>query len=351
MGVVEGGRAYVVMTALPPTKGHLRLIEFASHVGRTAEVILCTQPGDPYAQERYDALVQAARRTGLSNVSVHRIHRELPQEPDEAVGFWDMCAGFLSDWGITKHDYVVASENYGAKLAQIVDAKFIPYDIDRSIEYTKATRIRENPRKYFSDILPEFQPYLRQTVTVFGAESVGKTTYSKELSRSLEGRWFPEWARPYLEVPEIGTEVTREKMYAIHTGQKALQEHAQSLEDRAWIVQDTDLFSTVGYWGLWEPEMLPTQLVRDARALKSDLYLILRSNIPFERDPLRYGEDKRESSDQYWINLCERYGLNYRVIDAAGPSGRLAEGMKHCQDLFESSVGLTYLRKGREYGA
>ena len=58
----------------------------------------------------------------------------------------------------------------------------------------------------------------------------------------------------------------------------------------------------------------PKGLVTDATILKSDLYLITQSNIPFEQDPLRYGGDRRESKDEYWIGLCEGYDLNYRVV-------------------------------------
>ena len=45
-------RAYVLMTAMPPTKGHLSLLNYAANLDVTSvEVILATQPGEPFEIE------------------------------------------------------------------------------------------------------------------------------------------------------------------------------------------------------------------------------------------------------------------------------------------------------------
>jgi len=164
------------------------------------------------------------------------------------------------------------------------------------------------------------------TITIFGAESTGKTTLSMQLAAYIGGEWVYEFARPYLEATH--QDVTAESMYAIWQGQAGLQRNAQHT-NRDYIVQDTDLFSTVGYWQLphIEPKIgqCPQQLITDAYALRADIYLIARSNIPFEPDTLRYGGDRRESEDTYWINLCEYYHLPYTVIDASDPDQRVHE--------------------------
>jgi hypothetical protein len=69
--------------------------------------------------------------------------------------------------------------------------------------------------------------------------------------------------------------------------------------------------------------------VGDALDNKSDLYLIAPSNIPFEADPLRYGDGERESSDQFWIDLCEDYGLNYKVLTSSNRGDRILEAADH----------------------
>lgn len=161
-------------------------------------------------------------------------------------------------------------------------------------------------------------------VTVFGAESTGKTTLSLDLSRSIGSPWFPEFARPYLEC-EPDHEVTTERMHKIWYGQRDIQWAAREL-DLIWAIQDTDLWSTVGYWNFWDGNT-PELLKSEAEDKKSDLYLITQSNIPFTPDKLRYGGTERESTDRYWINLCERNGLNYHVIQASDRKHRIEEGL------------------------
>lgn len=333
-------RAYVLMTAMPPTKGHLHLIQFAAQLGDSAEVILCTQPDEPFAFERLAALRQAV--VGL-NANIHHIHKPLPQEPAEDPGFWDMWAGFLTMFGIQPGDYIVASEPYGLRLSQEVPGTiFMPYDIDRAIYQSKATLARENPGENFSTVLPQFQHNLRKTITIFGAESTGKTTLSRKLAEVVNGWWLPEWARPYLET--VSTDITDESMTAIWEGQRAMQLQAQMLEDKPFIIQDTDLFSTVGYWDYMMESETPAELVYDAGYSQSDLYIVTQSNIPFEEDPIRYGGDHRETEDQHWLDILDNYGLPYLVLKSNDRNERLLEATGIVKNYFMNEMA--YERRG-----
>ena len=346
--------AFVVMTALPPTVGHLELIKYASALmsysslyyrDYNVTVLVCTQPGEPFAEERFSSLREASERAGLGNVRVHHYHKTIPQEPgNNPEAFWDMWADILSSYGYQMGDYLVSSELYGVEMARQLDGIYMPFDIDRRIEPTKATSIRKDPRFYFQDILPEFRPFLRKTVTFFGAESVGKTTTSYVVAAMHRNKFLHEWARPYLEA--VGPQLTREKMMRIYAGQRALQTYGQRDTSTEFIIQDTDLFSTVGYWELWEPESMPKSLLTDARMLQSDLYVILTSDIPFERDPLRYGGDIRETPDQYWIDLCARENLPYVIITDTIDRTKAAE--KAILEYFPTDY-LNYKREGKEY--
>lgn len=336
-------RAYVLMTAMPPTKGHQRLIEFAAQVGSTAEVVVCTQPGEPFVYERVEALQELAKRLG--NVNVHHIHRTLPQEPEEATGFWDMWLDFLLLFGLQKTDYIVASERYGMKLAEISGATFIPYDLDRTIYYSKATLVRDDPLNMFEFVLPEFQRHLQLRVTIFGAESCGKSTLTRMLGHSTSSWILPEWARPYLET--VGAELTGEKMNSIWHGQRALQDSSAGLRDRPLIIQDTDLFSTYGYWKM-HPELgqTPSALLDSAKDRKSDLYIIAPSNIPFEPDVLRYGGDKREGSDEYWVSIAQEAELNTYILKTTDKLNRNRESLIAIKAAYNAKIQLKYDRIG-----
>lgn len=351
-------RAWVLVTALPPTTGHGDLISFAARAAQVVHVVLCTQPSEPLTEERHAALLALARRPDLGRaVVVHRIHEELPQEPADAPDFWAMWRGLLRDLGARRGDLVVASEPYGADLASAIGGQFLPYDPCRLVNPAKATRVRDHAIEAFSDLLPEFQPYLRKRVTLFGAESVGKTTMTGRLDELGLAVALPEWARPYLELDVVGPDVSAEKMHTIWRGQLAQQLAAEAIASRhgrPFIAQDTDLFSTIGYWLLkgaefGEPEV-PPALWADAAKNASDLYIVLGQDaVPFEADPLRYGGDRRESADAFWVDLCERAGLNWVLVDEADTAAREDRVVAELRRVF--GAPLDHRRRGREYEA
>lgn len=176
----------------------------------------------------------------------------------------------------------------------------------------------------------------RFTVTVFGAESTGKTTLSKQLANSYKTTWLYEFARPYLELTHAP--ISPKSMTAIWHGQYVLQTMATG----DLVIQDTDLFSTLGYWQFphWHSVLgdCPDQLIQNAYTLQSDLYIITPSTIPFEVDPLRYGGDHREGSDEYWINVCKHYSLPYVVLKSHSPSDRLKESRRIINHYLERNL-------------
>jgi HTH-type transcriptional regulator, transcriptional repressor of NAD biosynthesis genes len=329
-------RAYVLLTALPPTLGHLRLIQFSQQLADTT-VIVSAQPVEPYGYERYRAIHDA-----VPDADVRFFHKNVEQNPD-TPGFWEMWKTIFDSFGFREGDYVVASEPYGQILAEKIGGKFMPFDLNRTVQPGKATFARLDPIGNWSYLLPEFRKHFVQRVTLFGAESVGKTTMAQQLSEMYDSPWLFEWARPYLEA--VGSKVTDEKMKDIWQGQLALQKAGKLLIDSPVVFQDTDLFSTLGYWDMWENMSSPDKLSNDAEANVSDLYLICPSNIPFEQDPLRYGGNERESNDQYWIDLCQDYGLNYKVLTGIRMGDRLAEAKQYVDDLLTSKINFRYERQ------
>lgn len=341
--------SFVLMTAMPPTTGHLQLIQFASLLTKgTTTVIVNTQPAEPLSFERVAALRTAVRRVGIKNVSIKHTHRSIEQNP-QAPGFWEMWKSIMKAHGATKDDYIVASEPYGKQVAALTGSQFFPYDLERSLNCAKAAVVRENTLEHFTKIIPEFQKHLRSTITLFGAESTGKTTLSRQLANNVGGQWLFEYARPYLE--NTANEINTDSMKAIWKGQAALQRQADNLTNSPYVVQDTDLFSTVGYWSFphWKKVLgeCPKALINEAIHLQSDMYIITKSNIPFEQDPLRYGGDTREGSDQYWIDVCERFELPYVVLESSDDDERLrlATQITHKVASQKTSI-IAYDRKG-----
>lgn len=244
-----------------------------------------------------------------------------------------MWQSMMYEFGVTSNDCIVASERYGKKLANITGAQFYPYDIDRALNPTKATRIRNDPVAHFDNIIPEFQPYMRTRITVFGAESTGKTTLSRELAETLGATWIFEYARPYLE--ETINEITYDSMAAIWRGQKALQAQARQISASPYIIQDTDLFSTVGYWQFphWQPAIgpCPDDLIRDALLDKSDLYC--DKKVIFHLNQIRcamVGINAKVPMTTGSV-FAKKYDLPYVVIETNDRDDRRCIALEHIQ--------------------
>src|SRR3569833_439738 len=112
--------ALVLMKAMPPTKGHERLLDFAQGFCLSGVVLIDTAPGEPRVKER----VQWAEfETMFSDWGVE--HLELDDQDPESDGFWERWKGYIDKLGT--FEYVIGSEDYCAKVAEVIGARYIPY--------------------------------------------------------------------------------------------------------------------------------------------------------------------------------------------------------------------------------
>jgi HTH-type transcriptional repressor of NAD biosynthesis genes len=303
-----------LLTAIVPTIGHEFLINFCANlaVDGTAHVILCTREGEPSPTARYNAI----KASIPVRVHLHWVHGDIPQNPSDHTDFWNVWAGVVrSKVEVGPTDTFVASELYGLDMAQALGCRFVPCDIARQVVPTKGTLVRNDILSRWNEMMPEFRKQFTTTITTFGPESVGKTTLAKSLAARLNGRYVPEWAREYLET--VGPEVTDEKMRVIGRAQCAMEDAAAMTYDGPFVVQDTDLLSTIGYYKIYGgPQKDVDALTNVFRVRKSDLYVLLPDTIPFTPDVLRYGVDKRESTTEWWENLLKDFGCDYVRIHA-----------------------------------
>ncbi len=324
----------VLMTALPPTTGHLDLIDFAKHLSTKVYVGLYTLSEEPMG--RYTRKMALNRAVGYSTqVIVRGTHDDsAPQAPEDHPDFWNWWKEAIhhSFPDVEKWDYVVASEEYGAPLAESLGATFMPFDIKRELNPVTASEVRRDLVKYWDQILPGVRQWLQVTGVVFGQESVGKTTVSKRVAEILGGTWGFEYARPYLET--IGPDIDMKVMDRIHTGQLALQRSLSLQARKPFTVLDTDLWSTVGYYPILDQGPAPASLLTDAANYAGDMYYVLDDGIPFEEDILRYGGDVRTSTKEYWVRLLQEHKIQY-VLVPLGTVDEEAEFISaHMRELF-----------------
>lgn len=330
----------VLMTALLPTKGHADLIDFASALPNSHVYVLINgRSFEPIpTRDRLEALTSHFEE--YHNITIKASNRDnAPQNPEDMPeGFWEWWADEINrnfpetgnNWG-----YVVASEPYGLNVAHSIGAEFIPYDIDRIINPVRGTETRADIRGEWDTILLESRQQLTHNVVMFGQESVGKTTMSRAVAEKFQTAPIMEFARPYLEA--VGEELSEFKMRTITLGQASLQRTVRAHARTPINVFDTDLYSTVGYYKMWDGEApeLCTQLAKET---KGDKYYVLPDDIPFEPDILRYGDGERESSTGYWVKLLEEYGLSYVRV----PKGTFEEKLEFIVSDIETDIDTKY---------
>lgn len=322
----------ILMTALVPTTGHERLVRFAQDFlaadaqGGPARLFLLISTR---SQEPTPFAYRAAALTAPGPVQVIPVHHDDDGAPQNPTGpddrpFWEYWRSVAAETtGDAPIRFVFASEPYGAEVARVLGAEFVPVDIAREIDPVRGSEVRADLFARWRDVAPSARPALTTSWVIFGQESVGKTTLARLLARRMGGAFFHEWARPYME-GHAGPEVTGPVMSAIVRGQAALEAGA-ARDGRLLRFLDTDLLSTLGYYRLWGGEPDPAiwgAVERSSAALRPRYLLVSDKGVPFEPDPLRYGGDRRETDMGFWARLLEERGLPYEVIDAPGVEGR-----------------------------
>ena len=317
----------ILMTALIPTKGHEALIDFGLgflqylnfNDNYNLHIIVSTRSFEPCIKERLKTLKDTY---GNSIILHHHADDNAPQNPNnkndiEDLKFWGYWKYIVENF-CGKVDYIFSSEKYGNDMAKILNCQHVSFDVNRDLLKIKGTNVRENLFENQNKIMDSFIKNKRIDLVFFGQESVGKTTTSKLIAEKYNGIWCPEYARQYLET--VGSELTIEKMLNIAYGQSMYE---QRVENSKTFVNyyDTDIFSTLGYFRLMKIEDKFPDITKYFRTKK--IYILLKDNIPFEPDILRYGGDKRESDFEFWENILKEYGLKYYIIEESNLNKRI----------------------------
>ena len=152
-------------------------------------------------------------------------------------------------------------------------------------------------------------------VVLYGPESTGKTTLSKQLAEHFNTLWVPEYAREYLQDKWDKEQKTCEPkdLLPIAKGQMRL-ENEMTREVERLLICDTDLletkvYSEAYYLGYSDP-------ILEKYALKNtyDLYFLTSIDTPWEKDDLRDKPDEREKMYLYFKDTLEKYHRNFVIL-------------------------------------
>jgi len=133
-----------------------------------------------------------------------------------------------------------------------------------------------------------------EKVVLFGPESTGKTTLSKQLARHYNTVWVPEYAREYLQNKWNNERKTCENsdLLPIAYGQMELENKLAEKADRI-LICDTDLLETKVYSEEFYGGFVDSKLEKAAKQNTYNLYLLTYIDTPWEEDDIRDRPNER----------------------------------------------------------
>jgi NadR type nicotinamide-nucleotide adenylyltransferase len=278
--LAKPARGFVLGKFMPPHAGHLYLCDFGhAYVGELT-ILVCSLPDDPIP----GPLRFGWMRELCPSARVLHCEEILPQLPeDDPANFWPVWRDVIQRYHPEPIDVVFASEAYGHRLAEEIGARFVPVDEARTAFPVSGSVIRKDPYSNWRFLPAPVQPYYLKRVTLFGAESTGKTTLAAQLARHFDTVVAPEYGRFHTEA--FGANATSsEDMRQIVTGHLA-GVAAASLRANRVLIEDTDPVLTA----IWSDMLAGTRdpWFADYRDYP-DLYLFCDIDLPWVDDGTRY---------------------------------------------------------------
>lgn len=153
-------------------------------------------------------------------------------------------------------------------------------------------------------------------VVLFGPESTGKTTLSKQLARYYNTVWAPEFAREYLQKKWNNERKTCEAddLVPIAIGQMKLENKLVKKADRV-LICDTDLLETKVYSEEYYGGFVDPILDKAAKNNTYDLYLLTFIDTPWEEDDLRDRPGLRREMFTAFENALKKYNRPYVLLE------------------------------------
>ena len=177
-------------------------------------------------------------------------------------------------------------------------------------------------------------------VVLFGPESTGKTTLSKQLARHYNTVWAPEFAREYLQEKWNNERKTCENsdLLPIARGQMELENNLAEKADKV-LICDTDLLETKVYSEEYYGGFVNPKLEEAAIANTYDLYLLTYIDTPWEKDDLRDRPELRIEMFNAFENTLKKYNRPY-ILLKGDKKTRFDAAVKRIDKILKSKTNL-----------
>lgn len=172
-------------------------------------------------------------------------------------------------------------------------------------------------------------------VVLFGPESTGKTTLSRQLARHYNSVWVPEYAREYLQNKWNNERKTcePEDLLPIAEGQMRLENELAQKTDTV-LICDTDLLETKVYSEAYYLGTCDPILEKYALENTYDLYFLTYIDIPWEADDLRDKPNERAQMFKAFKDELIKHSRPY-VLLKGNKQQRLNTAVSHIDKLLK----------------
>lgn len=303
-------RGFLLGKFMPPHNGHVLLCETAAALVDELTILVCWLPGDPIPGEQRLAWM----RELFPNARVIGHGAPVPQTPEEDPAFWPIWRDLVRAAHPLPVDVVFASEDYGARLAAELGARFHPVDPGREAVPVSSSAVRADPWAHWRHIPAPVRPLYAQTIVLHGPESTGKSLLARQLARHFDTLFVPEFGRIWCETK--GTDLTMADLLAIATTHDAMTRAALRQCNRRLIL-DTDPLMTAA-WADMLFEMRDPWF--DEWKGTGDLYLLLDTDLPWVDDGTRFFGSPAERQRFFDLSKAEleRRGVRWALVGGQG---------------------------------
>lgn len=296
---------------MPLHKGHELMIELGAALMDELQVVVSGKETDVISlSTRYNWVRQFVSERGLYNVQVH-MHNDQSPPPinvDENGTVLDLDFQLYWVYEFMKIDdritHIVSSDRYGQVLSDRMNLQWMPIDPNREMVKISATKVRENPTKYFQYISDVAKPYYVKKVAVVGPESTGKSTLVKSLGESLNCSTVSEYGRTISEAKK--NDLNSDDFMDIMYGQEVLIDIAVRNATTPLVITDTEAITTYLFSKIYLGE-LDKKILDFAKQQNIDHYIVLAPTVNWVDDGSRVlgDQDEREKFFEEIVDLLE----------------------------------------------
>jgi len=178
-------------------------------------------------------------------------------------------------------------------------------------------------------------------ITLYGPESTGKTTLSRQLAEHFNTVWIPEFARDFLQeiLDKEGRVCEEYDLLPIAIGQIKLENEALEKANR-FLFCDTNSLVTKAFSDIYYNHC-SEELEEAARLHEYDLFFLTDIDVPWEDDGLRDSAEYRDQAFDVFKQELQEYNKPFILI-SGDVEERLQKAIKIVTDLEKAlAIGLT----------